>query len=58
MNIETEELSVIIMLILIASWITNIWVLIKYGSLTKLALFTIVFPIGCVHGIMIWFGVL
>ena len=43
-------------LIGIASWITHVVVCIAQGKIGLLFLGAIIFPIGNIHGIGVWFG--
>jgi len=44
-------------LLVAASWVTHVVVTIKAANWIFLAIGGFIFPIGCIHGIGVWFGV-
>lgn len=45
-----------IALAVVASWITHVIVSIQTSSWLLLIAGALVFPVGCIHGIGVWFG--
>ena len=51
-------MKLIFALLVIAAWITHVIASIKTAAWVLLVIGAILFPIGIVHGMGIWFGVL
>lgn len=59
MNNENNFFGLIFIVVYIASfiaWVTHIVVCIKTASWALLFFGAIIFPVGIIHGIMVWFG--
>ena len=49
-------LSILFPILCAVAWVTHVVFSIMAGSYILLAIGAIVFPIGIIHGVMIWFG--
>lgn len=51
-----NALAIGVVLAVVASWITHVIVSIQTSSWLLLIAGALVFPVGCIHGIGVWFG--
>jgi len=49
--------ALIIFLLLFAAWVTHVIACISKGMILLLIVGAFIFPIGIVHGVAVWFGV-
>ena len=48
--------QLIALIVALAAWVTHVVVYIQSASWILLIIGSVIFPIGVIHGLMVWFG--